>query len=143
VVTKQTLSNEKARAILGVSADAATSAIAIAYKKAAKKTHPDLNPQYADGAKFRLVNQAYQVLNTTATQANLKDGIIWQSDDGLEFHFMEGGRVIHVKHSFTENSSETTRIKSKVTPPRYPERKVRSLLFFLITASMVFAKIIW
>ena len=51
-------------AVLGVSKDADEAAIKKAYRKRAKKYHPDMHPDDAGAAeKFRQVNQAYNILS--------------------------------------------------------------------------------
>jgi curved DNA-binding protein len=48
--------------ILGVSADAPTPDIKVAYRKLARKYHPDLNPETDAEAKFKDVAEAWEVL---------------------------------------------------------------------------------
>lgn len=48
--------------ILGVDPDAETSAIKIAYRKLARKYHPDLNPEEDAEANFKEVAEAWEVL---------------------------------------------------------------------------------
>ncbi|MGB9600036.1 MAG: DnaJ domain-containing protein, partial [Myxococcota bacterium] len=50
--------------ILGVSRDATDKEIKSAYKRLAKKYHPDLNPgNKAAEEKFKEINEAYEVLS--------------------------------------------------------------------------------
>ena len=48
--------------ILGVSKDATKEEVKKAYKKLAKKCHPDINKDHGDGAKFKEINEAASVL---------------------------------------------------------------------------------
>jgi molecular chaperone DnaJ len=49
--------------ILGVSEDASQDKIKQAYRKKAKKYHPDANSEHADEEKFKEINKAYEVLS--------------------------------------------------------------------------------
>ena len=48
--------------ILGVGEDASQDEIKKAYRKKAKKYHPDSNSEEADEEKFKKINKAYDVL---------------------------------------------------------------------------------
>lgn len=57
--------------ILGVSKDASESEIKSAYRKLAKKYHPDLNPGDQQAAeKFKEINEAYEALSDPQKRAN-------------------------------------------------------------------------
>jgi len=57
--------------VLGVSKDASDDEIKAAYRKMAKKYHPDLNPGDKDAeAKFKEVNQAFEVLGDKTKRQN-------------------------------------------------------------------------
>jgi len=49
--------------ILGVSKNASQDEIKRAYRKLAHQYHPDKNSSHADGARFKEINEAYQVLS--------------------------------------------------------------------------------
>lgn len=49
--------------ILGVSPSASPEALKRAYRKKAKETHPDINPEAAASGKFVMVNEAYEILS--------------------------------------------------------------------------------
>lgn len=52
-------------AILGVAATAALAEIKTAYRKMASQLHPDKNASSDAPAKFRLVQEAYEILSDT------------------------------------------------------------------------------
>lgn len=51
--------------LLGVSPDATAEIIKTAYRKKAAQYHPDRNPEADAAAKFRAVQEAYEVLSDT------------------------------------------------------------------------------
>ena len=56
--------------VLGVQKNASADEIKSAYRKAAKKYHPDLNPDNKEAeAKFKEVNEAYEVLSDDQKRA--------------------------------------------------------------------------
>lgn len=55
--------------ILGVSKNASQDEIKRAYRKLAHQYHPDKNSSHADGAKFKEINEAYQVLSNPQKRA--------------------------------------------------------------------------
>jgi hypothetical protein len=61
----KTISPEQARKILGVSEDASSKEIESAYRKLAKKNHPDLNHGPGAEEKFKQINEAVRVLRGT------------------------------------------------------------------------------
>lgn len=68
--------------ILGVSKNANQDEIKRAYRRLAHQYHPDKNSSHADGAKFKEINEAYQVLNnpqkrTQYDQFGTVDGFDW------------------------------------------------------------------
>lgn len=90
--------------ILGVAADAETSDIKSAYRKLARKFHPDLNPEEDAEANFKEVAEAWEVLKDKDRRAEYDElrryggrrqqefepppG--WQSTTGGERHHFEG-----------------------------------------------------
>lgn len=55
--------------ILGVSKTATEGEIKRAYRKLAHECHPDKNQDHADGARFKEINEAYQVLSDPQKKA--------------------------------------------------------------------------
>ncbi len=56
--------------ILGVSKDASADEIKSAFRKLAKQYHPDVNKSSDATAKFKEINEAYEVLNNTEKRKN-------------------------------------------------------------------------
>ena len=59
--------------VLGVSRDASEDEIKKAYRKLAKKYHPDANPNNKEEAeaKFKEVNEAYETLSNAEKKKNV------------------------------------------------------------------------
>jgi len=71
--------------ILGVSRDAETSDIKKAYRKLARKYHPDVNQDAGAEDKFKQVNEAYEVLkDTDKRQAYDRFGSDWKHGQQFE-----------------------------------------------------------
>ncbi len=88
--------------ILGVPRDASQEDIQKAFKKLAKKYHPDMNPGNKDAEeKFKEINEAYEVLKDPEKRkkydllgANWEHGQNFEPPPGFEnvrFHFRTGG----------------------------------------------------
>ncbi len=87
--------------ILGVSRDADTSAIKSAYRKLARKYHPDVNKTKEAEEKFKDINEAYEVLSDKNKRqrydslgSNWQGGADWTPPPGFEnfsFNFNQGG----------------------------------------------------
>lgn len=81
--------------ILGVSRDADKSDIKKAYRKLARKYHPDVNSEASAEEKFKQVNEAYEVLkDSDKRQAYDRFGADWkhgQQFDGSGFGGFQGG----------------------------------------------------
>lgn len=74
---------------LGVDKNASADEIKSAYRKLAKKYHPDLNPNNADAAnKFKEINEAYEVLGDSQKKANYDQ---YGSADPQDFFKNAGG----------------------------------------------------
>ncbi len=81
--------------ILGVPRDADKSDIKKAYRKLARKYHPDVNSEAGAEDKFKQVNEAYEVLkDSDKRQAYDRFGADWkhgQQFDGAEYGGFQGG----------------------------------------------------
>lgn len=87
--------------ILGVKRDAAASEIKSAYRKLARKYHPDVNKTKEAEEKFKDINEAYEVLSDKAKRqrydslgANWQGGADYTPPPGFEnfnFNFNQGG----------------------------------------------------
>jgi len=87
--------------ILGVKRDADTSAIKSAYRKLARKYHPDVNKTKEAEEKFKDINEAYEVLSDKNKRqrydslgSNWQSGADWTPPPGFEnfsFNFNQGG----------------------------------------------------
>lgn len=87
--------------ILGIKRDATASEIKSAYRKLARKYHPDVNKTSEAEAKFKDINEAYEVLGDNAKRqrydslgANWQGGADYTPPPGFEnfgFNFNQGG----------------------------------------------------
>lgn len=87
--------------ILGVKRDATASEIKSAYRKLARKYHPDVNKTKEAESKFKDINEAYEVLGDSAKRqrydslgANWQGGAEYTPPPGFEnfsFNFNQGG----------------------------------------------------
>ena len=94
--------------ILGVSKDASQEDIKKAYKKLAKKYHPDLNKENKESeTKFKEVNQAFSVLGNekkrenydrfgTADGEEASSGFDQSGFDFSDFGFSDFGSIIQI-----------------------------------------------
>lgn len=76
------MANKDYYAVLGVSKDAGEDEIKSAYRRLAKKYHPDLNKTEEAAAKFKEINEAYEVLGDSKKRANYDQ---YGSADGPQF----------------------------------------------------------
>jgi curved DNA-binding protein len=71
--------------ILGVSRDASKEDIQRAYRKLARKFHPDLNKEAGSDEKFKEINEAYEVLKDPAKREKYDQvGKGWQPGDNIQ-----------------------------------------------------------
>lgn len=87
--------------ILGVKRDASASEIKSAYRKLARKYHPDVNKTKEAESKFKDINEAYEVLSDSAKRqrydslgSNWQGGAEYTPPPGFEnfsFNFNQGG----------------------------------------------------
>ena len=73
---------------LGVGKDASADEIKSAYRRLAKKYHPDLNKTPEAAEKFKEINEAYEVLGDDKKRANYDQ---YGSADGPQFQGGAGG----------------------------------------------------
>ena len=76
------MANKDYYEILGVSKDADADEIKSAYRRLAKKYHPDLNKAPEAAEKFKEINEAYEVLSDDRKRANYDQ---YGSADGPQF----------------------------------------------------------
>ena len=86
--------------ILGVSKTASQDEIKRAYRKLAHEYHPDKNSSHADGAKFKEINEAYQVLSNLQKRSQYDqfgtvggpefEGFNWGDTAGFDFRDFGG-----------------------------------------------------
>ena len=89
--------------VLGVKRDSSDSEIKSAYRKLARKFHPDVNKTKEAEQKFKDINEAYEVLSDKEKRqrydnlgANWQDGANFTPPPGFEnFGFGGGGQNIH------------------------------------------------
>ena len=103
---------QQAYSTLGVQQGASEEEIKKAYKNLAKKYHPDVNKNSASDAKFKDVNQAYNIL-TGKSQQKHNDFNSGGFDNFNMFNQMFNG--FNIKFDF-ENGWETTQSQQKRTP---------------------------
>jgi curved DNA-binding protein len=94
---------------LGVARDASADAIKHAYRRLARKNHPDLNKEPAAEARFKEIGEAYEVLKDAEKRAAYDDvGKRWQPgaeapppgwDSGYEFRGGEAEFADFAQHS--------------------------------------------
>ncbi len=82
------MANKDYYEILGVSKDASADEIKSAYRRLAKKYHPDLNKAPEAAEKFKEINEAYEVLGDDKKRANYDQ---YGSADGPQFSGGAGG----------------------------------------------------
>ncbi|RLC33853.1 MAG: J domain-containing protein [Deltaproteobacteria bacterium] len=71
--------------ILGVSRDATKDELQRAYRKLARKFHPDLNKEAGSEEKFKEINEAYEVLKDPAKREKYDQfGSNWQQGDNFQ-----------------------------------------------------------
>ena len=78
---------------LGVSKDAGEKDIRQAYRRLARKHHPDLNPNDEEAERqFKKINEAYEVLSDTASRQKYdRYGDMWRQADNIEAQRAQGG----------------------------------------------------
>ena len=80
--------NKDYYSILGVQKDASADDIKSAYRRLAKKYHPDINKTAEAAEKFKDINEAYEVLGDEKKRANYDQ---FGSADGPQFSGASGG----------------------------------------------------
>lgn len=76
--------------ILGVSRNASQDEIKRAYRQLARKHHPDVSPEPDAEARFKEINEAYQVLSDPERRAAYdRFGTVWPSGVGFDFGFRD------------------------------------------------------
>ncbi len=89
--------------ILGVKVDADTQEIKTAYRKLARKYHPDMNPDEGAEAKFKEVAEAYEVLKNPGRRARFDELCKYGRQSNKGFEPPPGWQ--RASHSFEQSSS--------------------------------------
>ena len=106
--------------ILGVSRDAGTSDIKKAYRKLARKYHPDVNQDAGAEEKFKQVNEAYEVLkDTDKRQAYDRFGSDWKHGQQFEGAGV-GGRL---RQGLLDGPARTVRVAGRELGLGEPEQR--------------------
>jgi len=100
---------------LGLDADASASDIEKAYRRAARRTHPDVNPDDDEAtAKFIAVSEAFQVLSDPATRERYdkcRACGLWVAPE-------EGGRIMQYAITTPRDTEDTINLLIKVYKTR-------------------------
>ena len=99
--------------ILGVEPTADDKAIKTAYRKLARKYHPDVSKEKDAEEKFKDVNEAYEALKSADKRAEY-DEMRKYGQHGQPFQGRRGGRVIPVVASRIRAISRTSSARSSV-----------------------------
>lgn len=89
--------------VLGVDKNASADEIKSAYRKLAKKYHPDINKDADAPAKFKEINEAYEVLGDATKKSNYDN---YGSADGNAFNFGGNGGGFNFSGGFGDIFSD-------------------------------------
>src|ERR1700751_2335522 len=113
--------------VLGVKPDASDEQIRSAYRKLAKKSHPDLNPGNKQAeARFKEISVAYDLLSDPEKRARFDRGEIDASGaerpDRAFYRSYAGGREGQKYQGFNDDDSFVSDLFSTLFRQRRPER---------------------
>ena len=122
-VQKNMQGNKEYYKILGISENASTDAIKSAYRKLAKKYHPDMNPNDRKGAemKFKEMSEAYYVLGDDKRKQEYdmmrKGGYAYDGRSGQSYANTQGFDIEDLLSHLGYATSKRTK-RGPSTPPR-------------------------
>jgi curved DNA-binding protein CbpA len=102
--------------ILGLSSNASSTEIKAAFRKMAKKFHPDINTSHNAGEFFKLINSAYETLRNEEKKA-VYDKIIFNSKQPFKGE--------NKKSSDAQRAAETKARQEQEAAQRAAETKAR------------------